>query len=86
MPHTTHLRKVGGSVMLAIPPALLDALDLKQDSSVGLSVRNGKLLVEPQAQPRYTLDALIAQCDPAAPDDPELREWLDAPPVGRELL
>jgi hypothetical protein len=23
--HTTNLRKVGGSVMLAVPPALLDA-------------------------------------------------------------
>ena len=86
MPHTTHLRKVGGSVMLAIPPALLDALDLKPDAAVGLTVRNGKLMVEPQARVRYSLDALIAQCDPAAPDDPELRDWQDAPPVGQELL
>ena len=26
--HTTNLRKVGGSVMLAVPPALLDVLQL----------------------------------------------------------
>jgi predicted GNAT family N-acyltransferase len=32
------------------------------------------------------LDALIAQFDPAAPDDAELRDWQEAPPVGRELL
>jgi antitoxin ChpS len=27
--HTTNLRKVGGSVMLAVPPALLDILQLE---------------------------------------------------------
>jgi antitoxin ChpS len=27
--HTTNLRKVGGSVMLAVPPALLDVLQLQ---------------------------------------------------------
>jgi hypothetical protein len=27
--HTTNLRKVGGSVMLAVPPALLDILHLR---------------------------------------------------------
>ena len=86
MPHSTHLRKVGGSVMLTIPPALLDARGLKLHAQVVLTVRNGKLMVEPQARARYTLDALLAQCDPAAPDDPELREWQDASPVGRELL
>jgi antitoxin component of MazEF toxin-antitoxin module len=29
------LRKLGGPVMLAIPPALLDSLDLRPDGSVG---------------------------------------------------
>jgi antitoxin ChpS len=86
MPHTTHLRKVGGSVMLAIPPALLDALDLKPDAKVGMSVRNGKLLVEPRARARYSLDALLAQCDAGEPESDDLREWQDAPPVGQELL
>ena len=27
--HTTNLRKVGGSVMLAVPPAFLDQLQFK---------------------------------------------------------
>ena len=72
--------------MLAIPPALLDALGLKPDARVGLTGHKGKLLAQPQARARYTLDALLAQCDHAAPDDLELRGWLDAPPVGQELL
>lgn len=86
MPHTARLRKVGGSVMLAIPPALLDALDLKSDAAVGMSVKAGKLLVEPKARPRYTLDDLLAQCSPDAATDADERAWIDAPAVGREVI
>lgn len=84
--HITNLRKVGGSIMLAVPPALLDVLHLAAGARVGLAVDNGRLVVEPTARPRYTLDELLAQCDPAAELTAEDREWLDAKPVGRELL
>ena len=39
--HTTNLRKVGGSVMLAVPPALLDILHLQPGAKVGIIDRNG---------------------------------------------
>jgi len=84
--HTTHLRKVGGSVMLAVPPALLDVLHLAAGAKVGLVVDNGRLVVEPAARPRYTLEELLAQCDASTEISAEDREWLDAPPVGDELL
>ncbi len=83
--HTTNLRKVGGSVMLAVPPALLDLLHLSVGAKVGLAVDNGRLVVEPRARPRYTLDELLAQCDASAEPTAEDREWLDVGPVGREL-
>jgi antitoxin ChpS len=83
--HTTNLRKVGGSVMLAVPPALLDLLHLGAGAKVGLAVDNGRLVVEPQARPRYTLDELLAQCDASAELTAEDRDWLDAKPVGSEL-
>jgi antitoxin ChpS len=83
--HVTNLRKVGGSVMLAVPPALLDLLHLTAGAKVGVSVDNGRLVVEPQVRPRYTLDELLAQCDPSAELTAEDREWLDAKPVGNEL-
>lgn len=35
---------------------------------------------------RYTLDELLAQCDPSAEMTAQEREWLDAPAVGCELL
>ena len=84
--HTTNLRKVGGSIMLAVPPALLDVLNLGAGSKVGLVVDNGRLVVERAARPRYTLDELLAKCDASAEISLEDREWLDAPRVGGELL
>lgn len=84
--HTTTLRRVGGSIMLAVPPALLEILHLRPGAKVGLAVHSGRLVVEPQQRPRYTLDELLAQCDPRAPRSKEEREWLDAGHVGGELL
>ncbi|MGA3371072.1 MAG: AbrB/MazE/SpoVT family DNA-binding domain-containing protein [Terracidiphilus sp.] len=84
--HTTNLRKVGGSVMLVIPPVLLNLLHLKADTAVAIDVEDGRLIVEPKPRPRYTLDELLAASDYSQPRTPEEQEWLDAPPVGRELL
>ncbi len=84
--HTTNLRKVGGSIMLAVPPALLDILHLRPGAKVGLAVRSGRLVVEPQQRPRYTLDQLLAQCNPKAPRSKEERQWLRDAPVGGELI
>ena len=72
--------------MLAVPPVLLDILNLRPGEKVGLAVKGGRLVVEPQKRPRYTLDELLAQCNPKAPRSKEEREWLDDKPVGRELL
>lgn len=84
--HTTNLRKVGGSTMLAVPPALLDVLNLKPGAKVALAVDAGRLVVAPQTRPHYTLDELLAQCHPKARRTTEDRAWLGAKPVGRELL
>lgn len=84
--HTTNLRKVGGSVMLAVPPALLDVLQLGAGAKVGLAVEDGRLVIEPRPRRRYSLEDLLAQCDATAPMDEQDREWLESGPVGDELL
>jgi len=88
--HSTHLRKVGGSVMLAVPPALLDILQLQPGAKVGIAVESGRLIVQPRTRRRYTLDELLAQCDPKARrskrGSKQEREWLDSKPVGGELI
>jgi antitoxin ChpS len=84
--HTTNLRKVGGSVMLAVPPALLDMLQLRPGAKVSIAVQSGRLIVEPQQRPRYTLDELLAQCNPKAPRSRQEREWVTEKPAGTELI
>ena len=84
--HTTTLRKVGGSIMLAVPPAILDLLHLHAGATVGLAVDHGRLVVEPTLRPHYTLDELLAQCDASIEISEEDRAWLNSKPVGSELL
>ena len=84
--HTTNLRRVGGSVMLAVPPALLDLLKLRAGASVDMGIEGGRLIVAPRIRPRYSLDELLAQCNQTAPADNGDRAWLEAKPVGNELL
>ena len=84
--YTTNLRKVCGSVMLTVPPAFLDQLHLQVGATVGLTVENGRLVVEPKTRPRYTLAELMAASDYSQPKSTEEREWIDAPSVAGELL
>lgn len=84
--HTTNLRKVGGSVMLILPPVLLNLLQLKAGATVAVDVENGRLIVEPKPRPRYTLDELLAASDYSQAQPPAQREWVDAPAAGGELL
>jgi antitoxin ChpS len=84
--HITNLRKVGGSVMLAVPPALLDVLHLQAGNKVGLAIDDGRLVIDPSARPHYTMAELLNASDYSAPQPPEEREWVDAPAAGRELL
>ena len=84
--HTTNLRKVGGSIMLAVPPVILDLLHLRAGATVGLAVDHGRLVIEPIPRPHYSLDELLAQCDESVEISEEDSAWLDSEPVGRELL
>ena len=58
--HTAKLRKVGGSIVLAVPRPLLDQLHLLAGSKVDLGIDNGGLVIAPRARPRYMLDQLLA--------------------------
>jgi antitoxin ChpS len=82
--HTTKLRKVGGSVMLAVPPSVLEMLHLGAGATVGLSIEHGRLIVDPAPRPHYTLEELLAASDYTTPQPLEERAWVDASDVGRE--
>ena len=84
--HTTRLKRVGGSVMLTVPPALLMRCLWAQIMKLAWVIDNGRLIVEPYRRPQYSLAELLAQCDPNAEISAEEREWLDAPATGQEEI
>ena len=65
----------------------LDVLKLAPGAKVGVMIDNGRLIVEPNVQPRYTLDELLAEAEAsgAYPLSTAEREWVDAPAVGQEI-
>jgi antitoxin ChpS len=81
--YSTNLRKVGGSIMLAVPPSILQVLGLATDAQVNLQVKDGKLIIEPKQKSEYSLNQLLQEQQQAGlMDDP----WSDVKPAGRELL
>jgi len=86
MSTVVRLRKVGGSVMVAIPTAYLDALAIGADHQVDMSVADGSLRLVPRARPAYSLSELLAQCDGDVGHSREDVEWTSGGPVGRELV
>ncbi|MBD5418350.1 MAG: antitoxin [Desulfovibrio sp.] len=84
--YTCNLRKVGGSVMLAVPPAILEMLQMESGSAVSMVVESGRLVIEPGVRKKYSLQELLAQCDTSAPLSEEDAAWTSSPAKGRELI
>lgn len=80
----TNLRKVGGSVMLAVPPALLELLQLKAGATVDITVDEGRLVVAPKIRQHYTLAELLAASDYSGVRKDQ--EWTDGDAAGGELI
>lgn len=81
--HKTNLRKVGGSIMLAVPPAILELLNFKVGGTVSMTVDGDRLVI---GRPRYTLEELLAQCDASVEPDDEDATWTTGTSTGGELL
>ena len=83
--HKGVLRKVGGSVVVALPPAILKQLDIAAQSTVAIAVSGSDILLRPQRRPRYSLAELLANCDQDAAWQLD-EDWTSGAPEGRELL
>lgn len=84
--HTTNLRKVGGSVMMIVPPDLLAEMNVHVGSKVGMTVEDGKLIAAPARKRRRTFEERLAMCDLSAPFPADHLDVLKSGPVGEELL
>ena len=77
------IQKWGTSAAVRLPSAMLAQLGVKIGDAFTVEV-SARQAVLRAAKPRYTLDELLAQCDPNAPA-PDLGGWDDAKPVGQEV-
>jgi antitoxin ChpS len=78
------LRKYGNSTVVALPPTVLKDLHLQAGQSMTLDATpDGRITLAPKR--RYSLSALLAQCDPKAPPPADLALWDAAKPAGQEV-
>lgn len=81
------LRKVGGSVMVAIPPGILEEAKISEGSEVEVTVdRDSGSIGLRSTKPRYTLAELLAEIDPDAKDTEEDLAWINGRAVGSEII
>ncbi len=85
--YATSLRKVGGSTMIAIPPTLVNMLNLHIGENVSLELNsNNAIVIKPLQRKKPSLSDLLAQCDATAPMPEADAQWDAVRPVGNELL
>jgi antitoxin ChpS len=56
------------------------------NAKVALSIDRGRLAGESRPRPKFSLAEIMAQDDPAGPENEDERAWQDIEPVGREIL
>jgi len=77
----TRVQKWGNSLGIRIPKALATEAHINQGVDVDISVKDGRLVVEPVAVPQWSLEELLKGIT-----DENLHEEVDwGPPVGKEV-
>jgi antitoxin MazE len=57
----TRVQKWGNSLAMRIPKSFASEVGLNPNSSVEMSLKDGKLIVMPTVKPKFTLKQLLAQ-------------------------
>jgi antitoxin MazE len=57
----TRVQKWGNSLALRIPKSFADEVGLRKESSVEVSLIDGKLVITPVIKPKLTLEQLLAK-------------------------
>jgi antitoxin ChpS len=75
-----------GVYSVTLPEELARKLGVHEGSALEIELAEQKLTLQSTKRSKYTAEELLAQCDYSLPMSREDREWLDSPPVGRELI
>jgi antitoxin ChpS len=78
------IRKYGNSSVVVLPPALMRDLGIQVGTSLSMNATDGVITLAPKK--RYTLEALVAQCNPKAKPAADMTAWDNMPSVGRERI
>ena len=78
-----NIQKWGNSAAIRLPSTLLAQLGAKVGDVFDVDASSNQVILR-VAKPRYTLEELLAQCDPDAPP-PDLKEWDAMKPAGQEV-
>jgi antitoxin MazE len=57
----TRVQKWGNSLALRIPKSFADEVGIRKESSVEVSLTDGKLVITPITKPKLTLEQLLAK-------------------------
>jgi len=77
----TRVRTLRGELTVNIPAELAASLNIGRGCEVEVTAADGKLIVQPISEPKYSLDELLARVTDE--NRHELIDW--GPPVGREV-
>ncbi len=78
------IRKYGNSSVVVLPPAFMRDLGIQVGSSLAMSTTDGVITLAPKK--RYTLEDLVAQCNPRAKPPADIAAWDNMPSVAREKI
>jgi antitoxin MazE len=81
------IKKWGNSLATRIPKAIVDSVGLQLDQEVKIEAVDGKIVITPSRTTKeYNLKDLLGQCEPETMSlDQEDEEWINSPPVGKEI-
>ena len=88
----TKLKRAGGSLVVTVPAAARNLLNLAEGQEVAISVEGSRVVLEPvpraenrpARRPKYTLAELVADAQPNVELSEAERVWHDEPPKGGE--
>ena len=77
------VQKWGNSAAVRLPVELLGVLNVALGDKLTVNVQTDGVLLKAK-RPTYSLEDLVAQCNPSAPEPADMAVWTDVKQVGRE--
>jgi len=76
----SRIRKWGNSLAVRLPKVFADEMNLVENASILMMLKDGKLIIAPEREPKLKLEDLLAGVTPENTHS----EWETGRPVGKE--